>query len=189
MTTVNIKLRQDDGDRQAPYEDVDLTQLTPRARALAEAVAQTALRTAVNIWMESNAPIRDANPNWRLWHTEEEAALPERRPWRGWARYPIDSQVTPVQYLETEARKIPPDWHVVGAHTDSPVPSLAAGADDTGMTRAVVLAYLRKHGRPISPSTWSSYVARKQAPGPSRHVGRTPIWDRADVDAFLAKSA
>lgn len=189
MTTVNIKLRQDDGDRQAPYEDVDLDQLTPRARTLAEAVAQTALRTAIDIWTESDTPIRDANPNWRLWHTEEEAAQPERRPWRGWAAYPIDSTVTPVEYLEREARKIPPNWRVLGARPGSPVPSLEAGAADKAMTRDAVLTYLRENGRPIAVSTWSSYVARGQAPKPAQHVGRTPLWDQADIDAFLSRPA
>lgn len=33
----------------------------------------------------------------------------------------------------------------------------------------------------ITPDTWSSYVARGQAPAASRHVGRTPLWDEAEV--------
>lgn len=118
-TIVSLKLRDDAYENgnliPATYEDVDLDQLTPRARALAEAVARTSLSTAVDIWMEHSTPICDIDPSWRMWHTEEQAARPERRPWRGWARYPANSPVTPVEYLEGEARKIPPDWHVLGA--------------------------------------------------------------------------
>lgn len=181
---VNIKLRWNDGDTQAPYEDVDLDILSPRARTLAEAVVQTELRTATNIWVEHDKPIRE-RPDWQFWHTEDEASRPERRPWRGWGRYPIESTVTPVEYLETEARKIPPGWHVLGADTVRPVASKESGAADSGMTRDMVLNYLRERGRPIGASTWTGYVARKQAPKPSRHVGRTPLWERRDIDDWL----
>lgn len=185
MTNVTIRLRWSTDEEEAPYEAVDLDQLSPRARTLAEAVAAAPLQTAADIWMEHESPIRDIDPDWRLWHTAEQAALPERRPWRGWARYPIESTVTPVDYLEREARKIPPSWHVLGYRPDRPAPSLAAGAADEGMTRDMVLSYLRGAGRSIAPSTWSSYVARGQAPKPARTVGRTPLWERADIDAWL----
>ncbi|MGW7331221.1 hypothetical protein ACWGIU_22020 [Streptomyces sp. NPDC054840] len=185
MTTVRIKLRCDDGDNEAPYDEVDLDALSPRARTLAEAVAAAPLQTAADIWMEHERPLREVMPDWHLWHSEEEASRPERRPWRGWARYPLESSMDPVAYLEHEARKIPPDWHVLGYVPDTPVPSLAVGAEDQGMTRDMVLRYLREHGRPIAVSTWSAYVARGQAPKPARHVNRTPLWDRADIDTFL----
>ncbi|MFJ3201039.1 helix-turn-helix transcriptional regulator [Streptomyces sp. NPDC086989] len=185
MTTVRIKLRWDSDDHEAPYDDVDLDALSPRARTLAEAVAAAPLQTAADIWMEHEKPLRDTDPNWRLWFTEEQASLPERRPWRGWALYPWDSTKDPAEYLEREARKIPPDWHVLGHVPDTPVPSLEAGVADQGMTRDMVLRYLREHGRPIAVSTWSAYVARGQAPKPARHVERTPLWDRADIDEFL----
>jgi len=38
----------------------------------------------------------------------------------------------------------------------------------------------------IRRNTWSSYVARGQAPAPSRYVGRTPVWTRTAVDAWQA---
>lgn len=187
MTTVTIQLRWSTDEQNAPYETVDLDELSPRARTLAEAVAATSQQSATDIWMEHEKTIQELVPDWKLWHTEEEASRPERRPWRGWARYPIDSTVTPVQYLEREARKIPPGWHVLGHMPDTPVPSLAAGAADQGMTRDMVLRHLRAAGRNIAPSTWSSYVARGQAPKPARHVQRTPLWERADIDAWLGR--
>lgn len=185
--TVLIRLRYSTDEHDAPYESVDLDQLSPRARTLAEAVANTPGQLASDIVMEHEKPIREVDPEWRMWHTEDEAALPERRPWRGWARYPIESTVTPVEYLEREARKIPPAWHVLGHAAHTPVPSLKEGADDDGMTRDMVLRYLRAAGRPVAPSTWSSYVARGQAPQPSRWVSRTPLWERAHIDEWVAK--
>jgi hypothetical protein len=185
-TIISLSLR-DGADNH--HEDVDLDALTPRARALAEAISQSPLRTRTDIWMEHETPIRDRIPDWQLWYTEEEAALPERRPWRGWSTYPIDSYMTPAEYLEQEARKIPPGWHVLGYSPHTPVPSIKAGAADTGMTRDAVLEYLRQRGRPIAVSTWSAYVARGQAPSPARRIQRTPLWEREDIDAWLTKPA
>lgn len=42
----------------------------------------------------------------------------------------------------------------------------------------------------IKPATWRAYVARGQAPASSGQIdGRTPTWDRADVDSWLTKRA
>ncbi|MDX3230615.1 hypothetical protein [Streptomyces sp. ME19-01-6] len=201
-TIVNIRLRDDapgyeltlDGEGAIPttvqghHEDVDLDQLTPRARALAEAVAQTRSRSAGDVWMESDQPIRERIADWSNWYTEEEATQPERRPWRGWAHYPATSTMSPIDYLEREARKIPPGWHVLGANPQTPVPSKDSGAADQYLTRDQVLAYMRARGRDISVSTWSAYTSKKrrQAPPPDRHVSRTPQWKPETIDAFLA---
>ncbi|MEU3220059.1 hypothetical protein [Streptomyces sp. NPDC006971] len=187
--TVRVRLRWSTGEQEAPYETVDLDQLSPRARTLAEAVAAAPLQTAADIWMEHDKPLRDVAPDWRLWYTEEQAALPERRPWRGWAHYPIESATSPADYLEREARKIPPAWHVLGYVPGEPAPSLVEGAADDGMTRDMVLRYLAAAGRSIAPSTWTAYVSRGQAPKPARKVGRTPLWDRPDIDEWLKRSA
>lgn len=36
----------------------------------------------------------------------------------------------------------------------------------------------------VAASTWRGYVARGQAPAPKRRVGRTPVWDAAEVRAW-----
>jgi hypothetical protein len=36
----------------------------------------------------------------------------------------------------------------------------------------------------VPPRTWHSYVARDQAPKPTRHVGRTPLWDADTVRTY-----
>jgi predicted DNA-binding transcriptional regulator AlpA len=37
----------------------------------------------------------------------------------------------------------------------------------------------------IARGTWSSYVARGQAPRPVRHLGRRPVWDEDEVREWL----
>jgi hypothetical protein len=163
---------------------VDLDRLTPTARALAEAVAAHPAQVAGDIWVEADAAIRDIVPDWALWYTPEEAAKPERRPWRGWSTEPLNG-FDPHDRLEREARKIPPGWHVLGAHPDQPVPSSGPTRE---ATTAQVLAYLREHGRPITAATWRSYVGRDQAPQPIRHIGRTPLFDLDEVARWHAKN-
>lgn len=38
----------------------------------------------------------------------------------------------------------------------------------------------------VKEKTWSGYVTRGQAPSPTRHVGRTPLWDEAEVTEWVA---
>lgn len=38
----------------------------------------------------------------------------------------------------------------------------------------------------VAPKTWSGYVARGQAPAPTRKVGRTPLWDEDEVRRWAA---
>lgn len=37
----------------------------------------------------------------------------------------------------------------------------------------------------VGRNTFLSYVSRKQAPQPVRHVGRTPVWDAEEIDHWL----
>lgn len=178
MATVTITLR-DSG----PPDTIDLDDLTPTARALAEALAQG---TGRDIWMESDAPIRDRVAGWESWYTAEEAAEPERRPWRGWAHYPADSPVEPIQYLEAEAAKIPPGWHVLG-HPSQHVPSAAASADDDYVDRRHVLTYLSSHGTPVSPAGWDTLRGTGHWPEPDRYVDGRPQWRSTTLDAYIAR--
>ncbi|WP_219825905.1 hypothetical protein [Nonomuraea typhae] len=164
------------------YDEVDLDRLSPRARTLAEAIAAAPLAVAAEIWVESDTPIRERLADWEHWYTSEQAGQPERRPWRGWSRYPATSGKDPHDWLEEQAAKIPPGWHVLGP---TPRERIDSGAE-TGMTMEQVLAFLRERGRPIASSTWRAYVARGQAPRPARHVARTPLWDPAEILQFAS---
>ncbi len=161
---------------------IDPDRLTETARNLAEAIADTPSRSPVDIWMEADHPIRDTMDGWEVWYTAEESALPERRPWRGWSTEPLGLAEDPHARLEYEARKIPPGWHVYGAHPQRP--NITRGPVREGDS-AFTLAYLASRGRVIGAATWRSYVARGQAPAPTRRVGRTPLWSMDDIDQWL----
>lgn len=177
----------------AEPDTVDLDQLTPRARALAEAVAQMpgARKGAGEILCEHRTKTRaETTPNPQVWLRPEEMDQPARQTWSAWDKYRADSPMPAAEYLERQARKIPHDWVVVsavwfGGPRQEPVPSSAASADDQYLTRDQVLAYMRERGRDISVSTWSSYTARRQAPSADLRVNRTPLWRPATIDAFL----
>ncbi|OZD55868.1 transcriptional regulator [Rhodococcus sp. 06-1474-1B] len=54
------------------------------------------------------------------------------------------------------------------------------------LTTADVLALIEdKTGKAISTKTWSSYVARGQAPKPARHLSRTPLYAREDIEQWI----
>lgn len=38
----------------------------------------------------------------------------------------------------------------------------------------------------VQRRTWSSYVARDQAPKPTHNLDGKPFWDRAEVEAWVA---
>lgn len=38
----------------------------------------------------------------------------------------------------------------------------------------------------VQRRTWSSYVARDQAPQPVHNLDGKPLWDRAEVEAWIA---
>lgn len=52
---------------------------------------------------------------------------------------------------------------------------------------ADVLRYLESAGAPIGRSTWSTYVARGQAPPAERVIGGSPVWRPATVRAWHAE--
>jgi len=81
MTSIDISL----GGRAVK---VDLDRLTPTARALAEAIADTPGRAAVDIWMEADAPISETTPDWRSWFSHQPASswASGFRPECGWCR-------------------------------------------------------------------------------------------------------
>jgi hypothetical protein len=200
MSTVKLMLRTDADDTvthiPAKPDTVDLDQLTPRARALAEAVAQMPAGrkgTGKILCHHRTMTCGEATPNPEVWLRPDQMDEPARMAWSAWDKYRADSDVSPVEYLERQARKIPHDWVIVSAQwitgpRQEPVPSSAASADDRYLTRDQVLDYMRARGRDISVSTWSAYTSRRrrQAPPADRHVGRTPQWRPETIDQFLS---
>ncbi|CAI7974353.1 hypothetical protein FRAHR75_1310013 [Frankia sp. Hr75.2] len=64
--------------------------------------------------------------------------------------------------------------------------TLSAAGPAPAWTREDVLAYLTEAGAPVGADTWSGYVSRGQAPAPTRRIGRTPVWDPAQVRTWQA---
>lgn len=64
--------------------------------------------------------------------------------------------------------------------TDSPLPLDALLTLDAVLTRIE-----ERTGSKITASTWRSYVARDQAPGPVRRIARQPLFNPADIDSWI----
>lgn len=76
-------------------------------------------------------------------------------------------------------------WSLIHTTTaQGPGPAARPAPGPGEWTREQVLAHLAEAGMPVAPDTWSAYVSRGQAPAPLRRVGRTPVWDPADVRAW-----
>lgn len=80
------------------YDDIDLNRLSPRARGLAEAIAQRPERNRGAITILDPAG--------------------ERVVWSNWSAYPVDSQMDPHDYLEQQAARFPGDWTIPGTGQD-----------------------------------------------------------------------
>jgi len=199
MTTITLLLRTDAKHvaddctitwTLAQPDTVDLDQLTPRARTLAEAIAQLPDGRKGEVLCEHQTKTRaDLTPHAEVWLSPEQMTQPAQQTWAAWDKYPADSPMPAAEYLERQARKIPPEWRIVSAWSIDrryePVPSVAAGAADDLLTARGVVEYLaRHHGRHIGPGTWRSYAARGQAPKAATRVGREGLWSPADVDAW-----
>lgn len=159
-----VALRLRDGGVQGGIDRVQLDRLTPKGRALAEAMwLGTALRVDTQIWVQS--------PNGRL-------------PWQAWASYPDDSNLDPHDYLDLQARAFP-DLVILRPESRAATVHWSSGPDDDLLTREQVTARLcDRHQITIEPDTWSGYVSRQQAPQASRHIGRTPLWSAGAVDLW-----
>lgn len=49
----------------------------------------------------------------------------------------------------------------------------------------VLALFTDETGKIIAAKTFRSYVARGRAPAPAEHIGRTPLWKRNDILAWI----
>lgn len=197
MPTLRIKVRTPvrkvDGDEvfsiAAPYDEVNLDELSPRARALAEAISHCPDAVAGTIRLRSDKRIRDAQPNWQHYFTPEQADQPLTMDWERWDKYPADSTMPATEWLERQAAKIPPGWRIVGATRTGLGGEPIVQVDDSStlMTADQVVAYLATRNRRMTAASWRSkaHPSKRLAPPSVDRVGRTPLWEQADVDAWL----
>ncbi|MGA5579458.1 hypothetical protein ACPCK9_32235 [Streptomyces koyangensis] len=163
MTTVSLSLREPAPHGPRVYEDIDLAQLTPSARALAEALSHAALRTRVNVLLR---------------HVD----TGEMRGWSGWAFYPHDSTTPAVDYLEQEVAKFPPEWHTYGLYIDKPVPSIDAAARDQYLSRAFAMRALD-----LAPSEWDALRQARHLPPADRFISNRPQWAVETIEAYRTR--
>ncbi|OZM73992.1 hypothetical protein CFN78_06805 [Amycolatopsis antarctica] len=165
MPTVTLNLRND----PAHLDEIELDDLTPKARALALAIAASELHTP------------------GLIHAMHESG--ETRPWRGWAhQFPRALVTTPSGYLEIEARAFPPDWQIP-THDRTRLPGqwVIEHADDL-VDRDGALTRLRARGIRPSHEEFRARTSKGDMPRPARHVStggtEMPLWSAADLDTW-----
>ena len=178
MTAVTLQLRSDSDHR----DTVELDDLSPGARALAECIGERPLRDLRTIWLQTIHPIGDLAPadEAHFW-LNEKLDEPHRIPWSAWDGYPTESTQTAVAYLEELAGRLPVGYHPLDSEFGDSMPSTQTAGSVALLTRDQVVELLADRGRQITTATWSAYVARNEAPQPAGYVGRTPMWSHDEV--------
>lgn len=199
MITVTLYLRLGKG-RQLLPDRVDLDTLTPKARALAEAIDDSPGHGPIAV-LCNTGQLKGDNPNFRLIHghapeADAKAAEPDLRLITGWApSRPGGSPETAEEWLEMNARSIPHSaWPIAGCESrtlarDRRVPSADHAREDRCLTRDQVLQRTIDVGTPMHASGWSLLWKAGHTPAP-RHLaldGRMPLWHVDDVDTYLAR--
>ncbi|WP_331723415.1 hypothetical protein [Streptomyces atratus] len=199
MTIVKLNLRsscntQDpsapDGLRHVPAfsEDVDLDDLTPKARAFAEAIHACPGHQPLDIRLRTGR-LEGDSPNFAIRYGDDpvRAAEPEEVSVRNWSPLRADSPMSAAEWLEREIRTIPADAYPVGPIDGGPVPSMEAGAADRVLVRENILSYLRNHGCPMAVTEWDTLRGTGHLPEPDRYVCGRPQWRVETVDAYISR--
>jgi len=177
-----------DSKRTATRFTIDPGTLTPKARALAEAIADPN-RLGTSIHLISRVLMRDLyKPG-----TAEEffganypgLNQPARDGFDGWWKIePTQEKLHEI--LEWEARKFPRYYPVAADWSD--LRSSAAARDDDGLTREQALEILRqvRLDVPIDVDTWMRKATKglDDYPAPLFHNGYRSLWSEAAVRAF-----
>lgn len=192
MTTIKLHLR-----KGGPLEDVDLDTLTPRARALAEAVHACPGHQPIGVVCATGQTKGD-NRNFRLLHGEGEAAdalaaEPHVVIVRNFGLIPADSPTSAADWLEREAIGLPLGAYPISGVTSSVgtatgrVPSADAAATDRYLDRSRVLDYMMDAGQAMSPQAWDTLIGTGHLPEPDRYVLGRPQWKPETIDAYLSR--
>lgn len=91
-------------------------------------------------------------------------------------------------YVERMAGRIPLGYWPVKRLGEAPGPEQALQeAADQAVKELAALLTIREICAlaEIKSGTWRSYVARGQAPAPTVHRERTPLWSKADIEQWL----
>lgn len=194
MTIVKLALRSG-----SPLAEVDLDTLTPKARALAEAIHASPGHQPLGVLCDTGRTKGEGRNHAYLHGVGPEAdEIGKQSDLRFMGNLePLreDAVTTPEEWLEYNARQMPVDaWPIAGAvsrmepRTDR-VPSADAARTDRCLTRDQALEYMRNAGQPIGPVGWSLLWSAGHLPAPRHHAlgGRMPLWHIDDLDAYLKR--
>jgi hypothetical protein len=194
MTTVKLAIHKD-----SSLAEVGLDTLTPKARALAEAIHMSFGHQPLGVLVNTGRTKGD-NPNHAYRYgtgpdADEIGAQPDIRFMRNLEGIPRNAKTTPEEWLEYNARQLPVDaWPIAGASSrieplDEHVPSAEAAREDRCITRDQVFSYLRDAGVPMTADGWSLLWKAGQVPQPRHYAlgGRMPLWHVDDLDAYAAR--
>lgn len=108
--------------------------------------------------------------------------------WRvqGWSTASARQRVRSIPLTQQRRGVIEPSPHDGDDAGYYPVTGVAP---EPLITRTQVLDLLRALGRPLSAGTLDNYRSRPPAgwPQPARYVGRTPMWNRAAIEAYAGR--
>lgn len=189
--------------RKGPRADeVDLDTLTPKARALAEAIHMSFGQQPLGVLCATTMTKGD-NPNHRYLHgTGPQADAIAAQPQTAWITNfgPLhaDSVTSAEEWLERQARSLPLEaWPIAGARSriealTEHVPSAEAARTDRCLTRDQALRYLADQGERsiiLSNDAWIMLQKAGNAPEPRHWAlgGRMPLWAIEDLDAYVAR--
>lgn len=183
MTMIKLRLPIDPDTERT----IDLDTLTPKARAVAEAIAQA---RAARILLRSNRPRRDLYrpEDAERFFTEDELCEPETTGHSSWWKCVPSTPQELHRWLEWEARKFPRHYPIADNKTD--LPSSQDARLDDGLTVDQVLELIRlvAPGKQPGKDAWMRKATKgvDGYPAPVRHNGYRSLWSEAQVREFAA---
>ena len=196
-TLVSLRLRHP-LDGHDGYVDVDLDGLTPKARALAEAIHASTRHQPLGVVVDMGRS-KGEDPHFQKMHgTSSRAAEPDHRFMGHLEPLPRGAQRTPEWWLEYNAREIPYyAWPIAGARSrmerlNERVPSAEAAREDRCLTCDQAQRYLGKsigQHNLASDDGWHLLWKAGNLPAPRHHAlgGRMPLWHVDDLDAYATR--
>jgi hypothetical protein len=193
-TTVKLHLR-----KGAPADEVDLGTLSPKARALAEAIHASFGHQPLGVLCDTGRTLGD-HPNFAYLHgtgptADAKALEPDYRFVTNFAPIPSYAQTSAEEWLEYEARQLPVDaWPIAGARSrmeplEERVPSAEAAREDQCLTRDQAMRYLADQGVIVTNDAWIMLQKAGNAPEPRHYAlgGRMPLWHVDELDAYARR--
>ncbi|MDG4795085.1 hypothetical protein [Micromonospora sp. WMMD1082] len=177
------------GDEPGTIRSIDLDTLTPRARAIAEALAQAKLP---RIKIRSVRPARELHVPEYLPMLFDDPDAPETRIHDSWWKWhDLDPEPSIHTVLEWEAQKLDGWYPVADDGTDLPSSQAARADDSLNRDQALALIQAICPGAGISIDTWMRNATRgiKGYPAPVRHNGHVSLWSEAAVRAWATRLA